>query len=138
MNDTPGLLICTLEKFQVLQTLSFYIAENSWVYSPKHDLQCTVTSCNVHAEPLLVVTWDVSECGAFCSLQSATTILHVLLAIMKEMKIDIRNLLSFGESYDSVAQKWTILAILGELLGRYWDLKQCLKAKILRLSTSIY
>ena len=49
-----------------------------------------------------------------------------------------RTLLSFGLSYDFVAQKWRILAnfsqnkpIFGKLLGRYWDLKQCLKAKIL-------
>ena len=46
-------------------------------------------------------------------------------------------LVSFGVSYNSVAQKWKILAIFDkklkfwELLGRYWNLKQCLKAKIL-------
>jgi hypothetical protein len=36
-----------------------------------------------------------------------------------------RNWLSFGVSYDFVAQKWRIFGIL---LGSYWDLKQCLKS----------
>jgi hypothetical protein len=36
-----------------------------------------------------------------------------------------RNWLSFGVSYDFVAQKWRIF---GKLLGSYWDLKQCLKS----------
>ena len=40
------------------------------------------------------------------------------------------NMFSFGVSYNSVAQKWRILAIFGELL-RYRDLKHCLEAKIL-------
>ena len=51
------------------------------------------------------------------------------------------NLLSFDVYYDFVAQKWRILeifhtqkkSILGKLLARYWDLKQWLKAKILKL-----
>jgi hypothetical protein len=42
-----------------------------------------------------------------------------------------RNWLSFGVSYNFLAQKWSILAILGNLLESYWGLKQCLKAKIL-------
>ena len=90
---------------------------------------CTSASCDVRADPILVVTCKMRLCGAFSGLRSTTTTSHVLLAIMKEN--DNRHLLSFGLSYDSVAQKWRILAILEELLGRYWNLKQCLKDKIL-------
>ena len=29
------------------------------------EVRCAVASCDVHAEPTLVVTWDVSACSAF-------------------------------------------------------------------------
>ena len=68
------------------------------------EVQCAVASCDVHAEPLLVVTCDVCSCGAFSGLRSATAISHIFLAIMKELTIEICFLL---------------------------DSKQCLNAKIL-------
>ena len=85
-------------------------------------------TCDMHAEPILLVICDVSACNAFSGLRSATTISHIF---GNNERNDDSNLRSFGVSYDSVAQKWRILAIFWELLGRYWDLKQCLKAKIL-------
>jgi hypothetical protein len=44
-----------------------------------------------------------------------------------------RNWLSFGISYNFVAQKWRILEFFYKKInfGSYWDLKQCLKAKII-------
>ena len=56
-------------------------------------LQCAVASCNVRAEPILIVTCDVRPCGAFSGLQSATAILHVFLAIMKDMTVEMCFLL---------------------------------------------
>jgi hypothetical protein len=48
------------------------------------EVRCAVASCDVRAEPTLVVTCDVRECGSFLGLQSATAILHIILAIVKE------------------------------------------------------
>ena len=39
-------------------------------------LRCAVKSCDVCAEPILVVTCDVRECGAFLGLRGVTAILH--------------------------------------------------------------
>ena len=39
--------------------------------------RCAVASCDVRAEPILVVTFDVRACGAFSGLQSATAISHI-------------------------------------------------------------
>ena len=41
------------------------------------EVRCAVVSCDVRAEPILVVTCDVRACGAFSGLQSATTISHI-------------------------------------------------------------
>ena len=41
------------------------------------EVQCVVASWGVRAEPILVVTWNVSACGAFSGLRSATTIWHI-------------------------------------------------------------
>ena len=76
-------------------------------------------TCDVCAEPNLVVTCDVYLGGAFSGLGSATPILHIF---GNNERTDNWNLLSFGVSCYFVASK---------LIGRYWDLKQRLKAKIL-------
>ena len=63
--------------------------------------------CDVHAEPILVVTCDVCVCSAFSGLQSAITISHIF---GNNERTDDLYLLSFGVSYIFVAQKWKILA----------------------------
>ena len=57
------------------------------------EVQCAVASCDVHVEPILVVTCDVRACGAFYGLRRATTIWHNILAIMKELTVRICFLL---------------------------------------------
>jgi hypothetical protein len=49
------------------------------------EIRCAVASCDVRAEPTLVVTCDVHVCGAFQGLRSVTAISHIILAIMKEI-----------------------------------------------------
>ena len=44
---------------------------------------------------------------------------------------NVRYWLFFGVSYNFVAQKWSISIFYKKLLGSDWDLKQCLKAKIM-------
>ena len=51
------------------------------------EVWCAVASCNVRAELILVVTCDVRVCGAFKGLRSATAILYIILAIMKELTV---------------------------------------------------
>ena len=41
------------------------------------EVRCLVASCDVRAEPILVVTCDVHACGAFSGFQSATAISHI-------------------------------------------------------------
>ena len=67
------------------------------------EVWCAVASCNVRAESILVVTCDVRACGAFSGFQSAIAISHIFFG--KNEWNDVWNLLSFGEYYDSVAQK---------------------------------
>ena len=67
------------------------------------EVRCGVASCDVRAEPILVVTCDVRACDAFSGLRSATAISHIFTAIHNERNDD-----------------WNLL-----------DLKLCLKAKIL-------
>ena len=55
------------------------------------DVQCVLASCDVGAEPILVVTCDVH---AFEGLRSATAISHNILAIMKELTIKMCFLLA--------------------------------------------
>ena len=86
---------------------------------------------DVRVEPILIVTCNVCACGAFSDLQSATSISHISLAIMKDMTMKIYLFIS-GVSYNSVAQKWRIFfSIFWELLRSYWGLKQYLKAETL-------
>jgi hypothetical protein len=49
------------------------------------EVRCAVASCDVLAIPTLVVTCDVSACGAFLGLRSAIKISHIILAIIKEI-----------------------------------------------------
>ena len=56
------------------------------------EVRCAVASCDVcvkSLEPILVVTCDVRACGAFYGLHSATTILHIILALMKDFLVSI-------------------------------------------------
>ena len=71
------------------------------------EVRCAVASCDVHAEPILVLI-AMCVCGAFSGLWNATTISHIFWQKWKNWQF---NLLSFGVSYDFVAQKWRILAI---------------------------
>ena len=76
---------------------------------------------DVRVEPILIVTCNVCACGAFSDLQSATSISHISLAIMKDMTMKIYLFIS-GVSYNSVAQKWRIfffnfLGVTSKLLG---------------------
>ena len=41
------------------------------------EMRCATTSCDVRAEPNLVVTYDVHAGGAFSGLGSATPIAHI-------------------------------------------------------------
>ena len=81
------------------------------------EVLCAVATFDVCAEPIMIVTWDVRVCGALQGLRSGTAYRRLFW--------------QFIVSYAFVAQKWRFLAIFGKLLGRYWDLKQCLKAKII-------
>ena len=69
------------------------------------EVRCAVATCNVRAEPILVVTCDVRACSAFSGLQSATAIWHIFCNNERTDKI---NQLSFCICYDFVAQKWRI------------------------------
>ena len=73
-------------------------------------LHCAIASCNVCAEPILVITCYLRFCSAFSGN------IVCFLAIMKEITIQFAFL-----SYDSVAQIWKILAIFDKkiTLGNY-------------------
>ena len=51
------------------------VSEKAWLVV----CNCKLRRCNVCAEPTL----NVCACGAFWGLRSATTILHIILALMK-------------------------------------------------------
>ena len=71
------------------------------------EVRCVVASCDVRAEPILVVSFDLramhfKACEVQCNITHYFGIIETTA---------FRNLLSFGVSYDFVAQKWRILAI---------------------------
>ena len=71
-----------------------------------------------------VATFDVRAGSHFgsnlrCELvRSATAILHIF---GNNKRTDDRNLLSFGVSYDFVAQKWRILEIFHKKIN-FWEI----------------
>ena len=54
-------------------------------------------------------TCNVRACGAFLSLRCAITTLHIFFR--NNARYKEKNVLFFGVNYNSVAQKWKILAI---------------------------
>ena len=47
------------------------------VWPQQVEVRCAVATCDVHAEPILVVTCDVHVCGAFSDLRSVIAILYI-------------------------------------------------------------
>ena len=101
-----------------------------WIIEPKHDLRYASAppgcACRTHFGCNL-------RCACVqCIFRLAKCDRNIARFFGNNERNDDWNVFSFGVTYDSVAQKWRILAMFGELLGRYyWDLKQRLKAKIL-------
>ena len=67
------------------------------------EVQCVVARCDVHAEPVLVVRAVYFKA---CEVRP-----HIANYFGNNERTDDCYLLSFGVSYDFVAQKWRILAI---------------------------
>ena len=79
------------------------------------EVRCVVASCDVRAEPILVVSFDAMHFKA-CEVQCNIT--HYFGIIETTA---FRNLLSFGVSYDFVDQKWRILAICHKKIN-FWEI----------------
>jgi hypothetical protein len=84
------------------------------------EVRCAVASCDVHAEPILVVCNLRCACVR-CILRLGKCDRNIAHYFGNNERTDDANVLSFGVSCDFVAQKWRILAIFPKNVN-FWEI----------------